>query len=203
VRLRRTVKRTTRLHHQPPRHRSQSREDLCHHQHESSHVHQRRAEANRVHGGSEQIYLEAWRMGVPILQTTQTSREVRVDSRGRPSCCSTSLRLLTWLVLPSLLSGRKTATPTQSSAQSTSSARSYQNPRHAASQYRSFCTQCSSPCGSYDTTSRSTRSPSSPSTRSATSCGTMMLLEEYPSGQSNSAPSTSTSSHTQPSSRRR
>jgi hypothetical protein len=50
--------------------------------------------------------------------------------------------------------------------------------------------------------SRSTRSPSSPTTRSATSCGTKMLLEESPSGQSNSAPSTSTSSHTQPSSRR-
>jgi hypothetical protein len=67
--------------------------------------------------------------------------------------------------------------------------------RHATSQYRSFCTQCSSPRGSYDTTSSSTRSPSSPTTRSATSCGTKMLLEESPSGQSNSAPSTSTSSH--------
>jgi hypothetical protein len=77
------------------------------------------------------------------------------------------------------------------------------NPRHAISQYRSFCTQCSSPRGSYDTTSRSTRSPSSPTTRSATSCGTKMLLEESPSGQSNSAPSTSTSSHPQPLSRRR
>jgi hypothetical protein len=52
------------------------------------------------------------------------------------------------------------------------------------------------------TTSRSTRSPSSPTTRSATSCGTKMLLEESPSGQSNSVPSTSTSSHEQPSSRR-
>jgi hypothetical protein len=60
----------------------------------------------------------------------------------------------------------------------------------------------SSPRGSYDTTSRSTRSPSSPTTRSATSCGTKMLLEESPSGQSNSAPSTSTSSHAQASSRR-
>jgi hypothetical protein len=55
--------------------------------------------------------------------------------------------------------------------------------------------------GSYDTTSRSTRFPSSPTTRSATSCGTMMLLEESPSGHSNSAPSTLTSSHAQPSSR--
>jgi hypothetical protein len=70
-----------------------------------------------------------------------------------------------------------------------------QNPRHATSQYRSFCTQSSSPRESYDTTSRSTRSPSSRTTRSATSCGTKMLLEESPSGQSNLAPSTSTSSH--------
>jgi hypothetical protein len=36
-----------------------------------------------------------------------------------------------------------------------------------------------------------------------TSCGTKMLLEESPSGQSNSAPSPSTSSHAQPSNRRR
>jgi hypothetical protein len=50
---------------------------------------------------------------------------------------------------------------------------------------------------------QSTRSPSSPTTRSATSCGTKMLLEESPSGQSSSAPSPSTSSHAQPSSRRR
>jgi hypothetical protein len=35
--------------------------------------------------------------------------------RKRSSYCSTSLRLLTWSVLPSSLSGRKTATPTQSS----------------------------------------------------------------------------------------
>jgi ribonuclease HI len=47
-----------------------------------------------------------------------------------------------WSVLPSSSSGRKTATPTKSSDQSTSSARSYQNPRHAISQYKSFCTQC-------------------------------------------------------------
>jgi hypothetical protein len=67
---------------------------------------------------------------------------------------------------------------------------------------QSSCTQCSSPRGSYNTTSRSTRSLSSPTTRSATSCGTKMLLEESPSGKSNSAPSTSTSSHAQPSSRR-
>jgi hypothetical protein len=33
----------------------------------------------------------------------------------RSNYCSTSLRLLTWPVLPSSLSGRKTATPTQSS----------------------------------------------------------------------------------------
>jgi hypothetical protein len=62
--------------------------------------------------------------------------------------------------------------------------------------------QCSLPRRSYDTTSRSTRSPSSPTTRSVTSCGTKILLEESPSGQSNSAPSTSTSSHEQPSSRK-
>jgi hypothetical protein len=62
--------------------------------------------------------------------------------------------------------------------------------------------QSSLPRGSYDTTFRSTRSPSSPTTRSATSCGTKMLLEESPSGQSNLAPSTSTSNHEQPSSRR-
>jgi hypothetical protein len=56
--------------------------------------------------------------------------------------------------------------------------------------------------GSYDTTSRSTRSPSSPTTHLATSCGTKMLLEESPSGLSSSAPSLSNSSHAQPSSRR-
>jgi hypothetical protein len=128
------------------------------------HVHQRRAEANWVHGGPEQIHLEAWRTGAPILQTTQASREVHVDSRGRTSpCsaqglliqatssrllaksssyCSTSLRLLTWSVLPSSSSGRKTATPIQSSDQSTSSARSCRNLRHAINQYRSYCTQC-------------------------------------------------------------
>jgi hypothetical protein len=44
--------------------------------------------------------------------------------------------------------------------------------------------------------------PSSPTTRSATSYGTKMLLEESPNGQLNSAPSTSTSSHEQPSSRK-
>jgi hypothetical protein len=100
------------------------------------------------------------------------------------------------------LSGRKTATPTHSSDQSTSSARSYRNLRHAINQYKSYCMKCSSPRGSYDTTSRSTRSPSSPTMRSATSCGTKMLLEGSRSGQSNSVPSTLTSSHEQPSSRR-
>jgi hypothetical protein len=49
----------------------------------------------------------------------------------RSSYCSTSLQLLTWSVPPSLSSGKKTATPTQSSDQSTSSARSCWNPRHA------------------------------------------------------------------------
>jgi hypothetical protein len=62
--------------------------------------------------------------------------------------------------------------------------------------------QCSSPRGSYDTTSSSTRSPLSPTTRSATSYGIRMLLEESPNGQLNSVPSPLTSSHEQPSSRR-
>jgi hypothetical protein len=139
------------------------------------------------------------------LPSSRTSYQSHQSSRllaKVSSYCSTSLRLLTWSVLPSLSSGRKTATPSQSNAQSTSSVRFCQNPRHATSQYRSFCMLCSSPRGSYDTTSRSTRSPSSPTTRSATSRGTKMLLEESPSGQSNSAPSTSTSSHAQPSSRK-
>jgi hypothetical protein len=57
------------------------------------------------------------------------------------SYCSTSLRLLTWSILPSSSSGRKTATPTQSNAQSTSSARSCQSSRHTISLCRSFCTQ--------------------------------------------------------------
>jgi hypothetical protein len=68
VRLRRTFGKTTRLHHQLSRHRSQPREDLCHYQDESSHLHQRRAEAYRVHGGIEQIHLEAWRMGLPFFK---------------------------------------------------------------------------------------------------------------------------------------
>jgi hypothetical protein len=46
------------------------------------------------------------------------------------SYCSISLRLLTWSVLPSSSSGKKTATPTQSSDQSTSLVRSCQIPRH-------------------------------------------------------------------------
>jgi hypothetical protein len=154
---------------------------------------------------------------------TPEANQVRVDSIGRQrpcsmtsyrshqssrllakasNYCSTLLRLPMWSVLPSSSSGRKMATFIQSSAQSTSSARSCQSPRHATILYRSFCTPYSSPRRSYDTTSRSTRSPSSPTTRSATSCRTKILLEESPSGQSNSAPLTSTSSHVQPSSRR-
>jgi hypothetical protein len=100
----------------------------------------------------------------------------------RSRYCSTSLRLQTWSVLPSSSSGRKTATPTQSSGRSTSSARSCRNLRHVTNQYRSYCMQYTSPHGSYDTTSRSTRSPSSPTTRSVTSYGTKMLLEESPNG---------------------
>jgi hypothetical protein len=101
-----------------------------------------------------------------------------------------------------LSSGKRTAMPTQSSNQFSSSARSCWNLRHATNQYRSYYMQCSLPRGSYDITSRSTRFPSSPTTRSVTSCGTKMLLEESPSGQSNSAPSTLISSHEQPSSRK-
>jgi hypothetical protein len=41
-----------------------------------------------VHGGPEHIHLEAWRTGAPLLQITQASREVCIDSRGRPSPCS-------------------------------------------------------------------------------------------------------------------
>jgi hypothetical protein len=62
------------------------------------------------------------------LHNSKTSYPSHQSSRllvKRSSYCSTSPRLLTWLVLPSLSSGRKTATPTQSSDQSTSSARSY------------------------------------------------------------------------------
>jgi hypothetical protein len=103
---------------------------------------------------------------------------------------------------PCRAAGRWTHLPSLATSQSASSVRSYQNLRHATNQYRSYYMQCSLPCGSYDTTSRSTQSPSSPTTRSATSCGTKMLLEESPNGQSNSAPSTSTSSHEQPSSRK-
>jgi hypothetical protein len=57
----------------------------------------------------------------------------------RSSYCSTSLRLLTWSALSSLSSGRKTATPTETSVQSTSSARSCQNLKHATNQYISYC----------------------------------------------------------------
>jgi hypothetical protein len=120
----------------------------------------------------------------------------------RSSYCSTTLRLLTWSVLPSLSSGKKTATPTQSSDHSTSPARSCRNLKHATNQCRSYCMQCSSPRESYDTTSRSTRSPSSLTTRSVTSCETKKLLEESLSGQLNSTPLTSTSRHEQPSSRK-
>jgi hypothetical protein len=58
------------------------REDLCHHQYESSNLHQGCLEANRVHGDPEQIHLEAWRMGTTLLQTTQAPREVHVDYGG-------------------------------------------------------------------------------------------------------------------------
>jgi hypothetical protein len=115
--------------------------------------------------------------------------------RKRSNYCSTSLRLLMWSVLPSFSSGRKKATPTQSSDQSTLPVRSCQSPRHGTSRYRSYSTQCSSPCESYDITSRSTRSSSSLTTRSVTYFTIKTLLEESLSGQLNLAPSTSTSSH--------
>jgi hypothetical protein len=116
------------------------------------------------------------------LRISYPSRQSSRLLAKRSSYCSTLLRLLTWSALPSLSSGWKTATPTQSSDQSTSLARSCRNLKHAINQYRSYCMQCSLPCGSYDITSRSTRSPSSPTTHSATSCGTKMLLDESPSG---------------------
>jgi hypothetical protein len=90
----------------------------------------------------------------PLL-SSRTSYPSHQSSRllaKRSSYCSTSLRLPTWSVLPLSSRGRKTATPTQSSDQSISSARSCRNLRHAINQYRSYCMQCSSPRGSYDTT---------------------------------------------------
>jgi hypothetical protein len=77
----------------------------------------------------------AWTPGQtkPLL-SSRTSYPSHQSSRllaKRSSYYSTSLRLLTWSVLPSSSSGRKTATPTQSSDQSTSLARSCQNLRHA------------------------------------------------------------------------
>jgi hypothetical protein len=137
-------------------------------------------------------------MQIELSLSSRISYPRRQSSRllaKRSSYYSTSLRLLTWSVLPSLSSGRKTATPTQSSDQSTSSARSCRNLKHATNQYISYCMLCSLPRGSYETTSRSTQSPSSLTTHSVTSYVTKMLLEESPCGQSNSAPSTSTSSH--------
>jgi hypothetical protein len=122
---------------------------------------------------------------IKLSLSSRISYPSRQSSRllaKRSSYCSTSLRLLTWSALPSLSSGRKTATLTQSSDQSTSSARSYRNLKHAINQYRSYCMPCTSPHGSYNTTSRSTRSPSSLTTRSATSYGTKILLEESSSG---------------------
>jgi hypothetical protein len=81
----------------------------------------------------------------PLL-SSRTSYPSHQSSRllaKRSSYCSTSLRLLMWPVLPSSSSGRKTAMPTQSRDQSTLSARSCQNLRHAINQYRSYCMQCS------------------------------------------------------------
>jgi hypothetical protein len=54
------------------------------------------------------------RQNKPLL-SSRTSYPSHQSSRllaRRSSYCSTSLRLLTWSVLPSLSSGRKTATPT-------------------------------------------------------------------------------------------
>jgi hypothetical protein len=57
-------------------------------------------------------------MQIKLLINLMISYPSRQSSRllaKRSSYCSTLLRLLTWSVLPSLSSGRKTATPTQSS----------------------------------------------------------------------------------------
>jgi hypothetical protein len=139
-----------------------------------------------------QRLIKPWRSSKTSCPNHQSSRLLA----KRSSYYSTLLRLLTWLVLPSLPSDRKTAPPTQSIDQSTSPARSCQNQRHNTGQYRSYSMQCSSPRESYDTTFRSTRSPSSPTTRSVTFCAIKTLLEESPNGQSNSASLISTSSHT-------
>jgi hypothetical protein len=101
-------------------------------------VHHRRLEADRVHGGLERIHLEALRMGAPSSNYSNTKRSScglqrqtkplpssRTSYRSHQSSqllvkarsyCSTSLRLLTWSVPPSSSSGRKTATPIESSA---------------------------------------------------------------------------------------
>jgi hypothetical protein len=97
----------------------------------------------------------------------QSHRSSRLLAK-RSSYCYTSLRLLMWLVLPSSSSSRKKATHTQSSDQSTSSARSCPSPRHGTSRSRSYSMQYSSPRRSYDNISRSTRSLLSPTTRSVT-----------------------------------
>jgi hypothetical protein len=55
-----------------------------------------------------------------------------------------------WSVLPSSLSGKKTATPTQFSDQSTLSVKFCQIPRHTTSQCKSYSMQCSLHRGSYD-----------------------------------------------------
>jgi hypothetical protein len=188
-------------------------------------VHQRRAEAHRVHGGLEQIHLEAWRKGAPLLQTTQASRVICVDSRGRPSP-SSAQGLLIQATSPhgSPQKGAAIALPRcdYSRGQYCHRCRVAGRRPHLPSPATSLLRQrglvriqgtlptsteatvrsAHQPRGSYGTTSRSTRSVSSPTTRSATSCGTKMLLEESPSGQSSSAPSASTSSHVQPSSRK-
>jgi hypothetical protein len=52
---------------------------ISHHQHEGSDLYQRCPEAHRVHGGPEQIHLEARRAGTTLLQATQAPREVRAD----------------------------------------------------------------------------------------------------------------------------
>jgi hypothetical protein len=77
---------------------------------------------------------------------------------------STSLWLLMWSVLPSSSNGKRKATHTRSSDPSTSSARCYQNPRLGTHRCRSYSTRSWSPRRSYDTISRSHRSPSWSST---------------------------------------
>jgi hypothetical protein len=82
----------------------------------------------------------------PVLTTPRKKEQLLLYLAATTHVASTSI----------IVERRKTATPTQSSDQSTSSVRFCQNQRHTTSQCRSYSAQCSLPRGSYDTTSRST-----------------------------------------------